>query len=517
MSPRIENVKLHNIKLVKLSLHKLPIIAYNEINKSYIFQNEVFTSKMKGTEKEMAIQRWSHPILDYQRASGQSKAFMDGAAVVMPGGVTANIKYFEPHPLVMKQAKGSKITDLDDRVYIDYVMGYGSLITGHGDERVKKAMMEQMDRHGTWLFGTPHALEVEMGRRIQSHFPSMELIRYTNSGTEATLLALRMAAAYTGKHKVAKFEGHYHGGYDQMLVSVSPSIKEAGKEEEPKALPETKGLHPSHLRNTIVLPFNDIKACEKILTEHRDEVGAVMIEPIQSGFIPAEPSFMKGLRQITEKLNMVLIFDEVKTGYRTCLGGVQSIYGITPDLTALGKAVGGGFPFGVVGGKKEILMQSAPTHGSDVFDASQSKNKTAQDVLFHSGTYNGHPMIIAAGLAVLDILEKELDTLLERSQQLKEGIQHILDKNKVHGKVIGMGSVFSVVLSPKGKIRNYRDLQKSDLATRKEIDFALMQRGIYVKPLNRYSVSTAHTEEDVRATLTAYEEVIKEVYGGSRF
>lgn len=467
--------------------------------------------------KKMAIKKSSHPMLDYQKDSIRSKNFMEEANAVMPGGVTANIKYFDPHPLAMKEARGSKVIDMDDREYIDYVMGYGALVTGHGDERVKKAMTEYIENHGTWLFGTPHALEIEMGKRIQTHFPSMELLRYTNSGTEATLLALRMAAAYTGKHKVAKFEGHYHGGYDQMLVSVSPSVKEAGEEREPNSLPESKGIHPSHLRNTVVLPFNDLKACERILTEHRDEIGAVMIEPIQSGFIPPDLSFMKGLRQITKELNMVLIFDEVKTGYRTCLGGVQSIYGVTPDLTALGKAVGGGFPFGVVGGKRDILMQSAPSHGSDVFDASQSKNKTAQDVLFHSGTYNGHPMILAAGMAVLDILEKEMDVLLQRTNQLKQGIQEIFDRYQVNGKVIGMGSIFSVVLSPKGKIRNYRDLQKSDLATRKEIDFALLKRGIYLKPLNRYSVSTAHTEEDIRTTLTSYEEAIKEVYGGSRF
>ncbi|WP_158736074.1 aspartate aminotransferase family protein [Alteribacillus sp. YIM 98480] len=465
----------------------------------------------------MAVQKVEHPILDYKEETPSSQAFMKEAEEVMPGGVTANIKYFEPHPVVMKYGKGSKLIDMDENEYIDYLMSYGSLVTGHGHEHVKKAIMEQIERDGTWLFGTPHYLEVEMGKRLQKHFPSMERLRYTNSGTEATLLSLRLAAAHTGKHKIAKFEGHYHGGYDQMLVSVSPSVREAGNADAPCSLPESKGMHPSHTRNTITLPFNNLKACKKILLQHKDEIGAVMIEPVQAGFIPAEKSFMKGLRQITEKLGMVLIFDEVKTGYRTGLGGAQNIYDIKPDLTTLGKAIGGGYPVGVVGGKKEMMMHSAPSQGSDVFDSSQSKRSSSKDVLFHSGTYNGHPMILAAGMAVLDILEKELDDVLKQTEKLKNGINEKLRKYGVQGEAVGIGSIFSVVLNNKEKIRNYRDLQKTDLATRKEIDFRLLGKGIYVKPMNRYSVSTAHSDEDINQTLDAYDEVLREVYEGARF
>ncbi|SFE72497.1 aspartate aminotransferase family protein [Alteribacillus iranensis] len=464
----------------------------------------------------MAIQKLEHPMFDYQKKTSSSKEFMNEAAQVMPGGVTANIKYFEPYPIVMKYGKGAKLIDMDNQEYIDYLMSYGSLVTGHGHNEVKKAVIEQMERDGTWLFGTPHSLEVEMGKRLQQHFPSMELLRYTNSGTEATLLALRIAAAHTGKHKIAKFEGHYHGGYDQMLVSVSPPVHQAGDPESPESLPDSKGMSTSHLRNTIVLPFNDAKACKRILHEHKDEIGAVMIEPIQAGFIPADPSFLKGLRQVTEELGMVLIFDEVKTGYRTCLGGAQHIYDVKPDLTTLGKAIGGGYPIGVVGGKKEIMMHSSPVEGADVFDSSQTKSGTAKDVLFHSGTYNGHPMILAAGMAVIDILERELESTLRKTEQLKTGMNELLKKYKVKGQTVGTGSIFSVVLSNM-KIRNYRDLQKTDLATRKELDFSLFRKGIYMKPVNRYSVSTAHTKEDIENTLDAFEKALQEVYGGSRF
>ncbi|SDI01709.1 glutamate-1-semialdehyde 2,1-aminomutase [Alteribacillus persepolensis] len=465
----------------------------------------------------MAVQKVEHPMLDYKEKTKSSERFMEEAQQVMPGGVTANIKYFDPHPVVMKHGKGAKLTDVDDNEYIDYLMSYGSLVTGHGHERVKKAVMDQMEQDGTWLFGTPHYLEVEMGKRLKQHFPSMERLRYTNSGTEATLLSLRLAAAHTGKHKIAKFEGHYHGGYDQMLISVNPNVESAGDADTPKSLPESKGMHPAHVRNTIALPFNNLEACKQILTEHKDEVGAVMIEPVQAGFIPAELSFMKGLRAITEQLGIVLIFDEVKTGYRMGLGGAQALYGVKPDLTTLGKAIGGGYPVGVVGGKEEIMMHSAASQGSDVFDSSTSKRSSAKDVLFHSGTYNGHPMILAAGMAVLDILEKDLGAALKRTEALKNGINETLRKYGVKGEALGIGTIFSVILNNDGKVRNYRDLQQTDLATRKEIDFRLLNKGIYIKPMSRYSVSTAHTDEDINKTITAYDDVLREVYGGARF
>ncbi|RSL30995.1 aspartate aminotransferase family protein [Salibacterium salarium] len=465
----------------------------------------------------MAVREVNNPMSEFLEKTPSSKEFMEEAATVMPGGVTANIKHFEPHPIVMKYAKGSSVTDVDDNKYIDYLMSYGSLVTGHGHEKIKRAINEQVEQDGTWLFGTPHHLEVEMGKRLQTYFPSMERLRYTNSGTEATLLSLRLAAAHTGKHKVAKFEGHYHGGYDQMLISVNPSVDEAGEAHAPNALPESKGMHNSHVQNTLILPFNDLKACEALLREQQDEIGAVMLEPVQGGIIPADATFMQGLREVTKELGIVLIFDEVKTGFRMGLGGAQTVYGVSPDLTTLGKAVGGGFPIGIVGGKKEIIMNSAPTAGADVFDSSQSKNTSAKDVLFHSGTYNGHPMILAAGMAVIDILEQEIGNVIEKTQRLKTGIDDLFHHYKVQGGTVGIGSIFSVVLTNKEKIQNYRDLQQTDLATRKEIDFRLLQKGIYTKPMSRYSVSTSHTEEDIDKTIMAFDQVLQEVFEGPRF
>ncbi|MBU8908386.1 aspartate aminotransferase family protein [Desertibacillus haloalkaliphilus] len=465
----------------------------------------------------MAIKKIDHPMLEFIEKTEGSYAFMEKAKEVMPGGVTANIKSFAPYPLVMKKAKGAYVTDVDGNDYIDYLLSYGALMLGHGHKAIQDAVIKQFQDNGTCLFGTPHELEYKMGKKIKEHYPSIDLLRYTNSGTEATLLALRLAAAYTGKNKIAKFEGHYHGGYDQVLLSVSPSLQEAGDENHPAPVVESSGVDAYHEEHTIILPFNNLDACKTILSKHKDEIGAVMIEPVQGGFIPAEQSFMDGLRKLTEELGIVLIFDEVKTGFRLGLGGAQSIYGITPDLTTLGKVVGGGYPIGIVGGTEEIMMVSSPTSSSDVFDSSQSKTSSAKDVLFHSGTYNGHPTILAAGLATIEVLEKEIDHVFEMTNQLKSRLEELFNSRGIPMKAVGMGSIFSVVLTNKEKILNYRDLQQTDLSTRKEIDLHLLNEGIYTKPLNRYSLSTAHTMKEVEKTVKAYDKVLTKLFGGTRF
>ncbi|MEB1806184.1 MAG: aspartate aminotransferase family protein [Bacillaceae bacterium] len=466
----------------------------------------------------MAIRRVDHhPIVELSKKTKKSYEFFEQSKDVMPGGVTANIKYFAPYPIVMEKANGAYVTDLDGNVYIDYLLSYGALMLGHGDTRIKEAVIEQLDTDGTNLFGTPHSLEIKMGKKIKEHYPSIELLRYTNSGTEATQLALRLAAAYTGKKKIAKFEGHYHGGYDQVLLSVNPSLKDAGDAKNPKAVMESKGMDPFHQTNTIILPFNDFKACEKILRVKKDEIGALVLEPAQGGFMLAEKDFVHQLRDLTEQFGIVFIFDEVKTGYRLALGGAQQLFNVKADLTTLGKVVGGGYPIGIVGGKKEIMMESAPSIAADVFDTSQSKNSSAKDVLFHSGTYNGHPTILAAGLRTIEILEKELDRVILLTDELKMRLEKLFKSYNIPMKAVGTGSIFSVILTEKDKILNYRDLQKTDLTTRKEIDFYLLAEGIYTKPLNRYSLSTAHTMKEVEMTISAYEKVLKRLYGGPRY
>jgi len=456
----------------------------------------------------MAVQNLE--LLDFLKKTPLSKAFMEEAKQVMPGGVTANIKSFAPYPIVMKGGKGAYLTDIDGNRYIDYLLSYGALMLGHGHPAILQAVRQQLEKDGTSLFGTPHRLEVEMARKIQQYYPSMEMIRYTNSGTEATLLAIRLAYAYTGKYKIAKFEGHYHGGYNQVLFSVNPPLEEAGSPSEPNAVAESRGVEPYQAEQTIVLPFNHLDACAEILRKRQHEIAAVMLEPSQAGYIPAQPEFLQGLRKVTEELGILLVFDEVKTGFRIGIGGAQSHYGVQPDLTALGKVIGGGFPVGIVGGKKEIMMVSSPLLSSDVFDNSTSQKSRAKDVLFHSGTYNGHPTILSAGLAVIQVLEQEMDRVMANTEQLKEGIRTLFARRGIAVQTVGLGTIFNVVITELEQVRNYRDLQQSNFELRRKIDFHLLAEGIYNKPLNRYSLSVAHGEKEISQTLEAYDKVLSQ-------
>ncbi|MGM8212400.1 aspartate aminotransferase family protein [Virgibacillus sp. W0430] len=446
-----------------------------------------------------------------QNYKEKSKQMFNEASKVIPGGVTANIKYFSPHPIFMKRGKGSKLIDVDNREYIDYSLCYGALITGHGHPKISEVVTNQLASFGTAIFGTPHELEINMAEKLIELYPSVEQVRYTNSGLEATLFAIRLATAHTGKQKIAKFEGHYHGGYNEVLISVNPNKTEAGNKDTPKSVSESKGISKEELENTIILPFNDIQATEKLLRTYARELAAVILEPVQGGFIPADQTFIQQLRKLTEELNILLIFDEVKTGFRVALGGAQSVYQVKPDLTALGKVLGGGFPIGAVGGKKEIMMLSATSAEDDVFSIG-TQNKRKEDTVFHSGTYNGHPIILAAGLEAIRLLEhnKTMEELFHHTMLLRTKLEKLYKAYDIQMKTIGLGSIFNIVLTDR-QIRTYRDMWNTDIATRQAIDTELLNQGIYIKPLNRYSLSTVHTIDDIEKTVVAHEIAIRKV------
>ncbi len=445
---------------------------------------------------------------EYAAHNPSSKQAFDAACCDIPGGITANVKFFAPFPLFMKEGHGAWLTDLDGHTYVDYVLSYGPMILGHERKEVLESMQEYFTAHGTMLYGTPHELEDVFARKIKSYFPSIEMLRYTNSGTEATLLCIRTAFAYTGKYKIAKFEGHYHGGYNEVLVSVNPDVQKAGDAHHPTPLPESKGISDQMLENTVVLPFNDLEACTEILTKRQDEIAAVIMEPLFGGTIPATREFMHGIRALTQKLGILMIMDEVKTGFRITMGGAQKYYDVMPDLTALGKVIGAGFPVGIVGGREEIMRMAAP-QDSDILD--NSNTRSAADILYHSGTYNGHPMILNAGLTTLNILEQEMEGLLARTERLKNGIHDIYAAHGIRVLTPGLGSMFNVAVTDVSEILTYRDLQKSDFSLRKKVDYALLLEGIYNKPCNRYNMSTAHTDDVIDFTLEAYEKAFRRI------
>lgn len=437
-----------------------------------------------------------------------SSSLFNDATNVIPGGVTANIKHFSPYPIFMKKGEGSKLIDVDDEQYIDYSLCYGALMTGHGNERVMKATQKQMQSSGTMIFGTPHELEQTMAKKIIDLYPGIEQVRFTNSGTEAILLAMRLAVAYTNKNKIAKFEGHYHGGLNNLLVSINPNEDEAGDAESPLPVIESSGIPQDEQDDTIILPFNDLKATEAILRKHQDDLAAVILEPVQGGFIPPEKEFLHGLKKLTDELNIVLIFDEVKTCFRVHIGGAQTLYDVKPDITTLGKVLGGGLPVGAVGGKIDIMMQSAASTHGDVFSVGSESRKT-KDIVFHSGTYNGHPLVLAAGLETINILEEEgvYDNLFNTTNELRRQLEEMYASYKIEMQTIGVGSIFNILFT-KEPIKNYRDMWKANVALREAIDIELLNLGVYLKPLNRYSMSTAHTMEDVKMTVEAHEKAL---------
>lgn len=437
-----------------------------------------------------------------------SEQMFQKARTVIPGGVNANIKFFAPYPLFMKRAEGSKLIDVDGNVYIDYLLTFGAIILGHGHPAIKETIHRLFTEIGTTTFGTSHHLEIEAAEKLIQLFPGIEMVRFTNSGLEATLLAIRAAIAYTGKKRIAKFVGHYHGSHDAVLVSVNPPLTDDDENTPPRPFPDSLGLSEYYAKNTLVLPFNEIGLTEALLREHADELAAVIMEPLLGGYIPAEADFMRRLRELTRELNILLIFDEIKTGLRLTLGGAQNIYGVVPDLTALGKIIGGGFPVGAVGGKKEIMEILSP-----------SRSQRASDVLFHSGTFNGHPFALAAGLAVIDVLEREngIEKLNAYTETLKCELADLYAQYGVPFQPLGMGAIFNPLilkndLSPEEPIRHYRDVQlKSDMNLRRAIDEHVLRNGIYNKPLNRYSLSLAHDEDDLEKTLQAHSEALESV------
>jgi glutamate-1-semialdehyde 2,1-aminomutase len=410
------------------------------------------------------------------------------ALEVTPGGVMAGIKFFEPYPVFMDRAKGSRVWDVDGNEYLDYLLSYGALILGHGADAVRKSMESVLDSVGTTVMGTPTALESEYGERLRDLYHLDGMIRFTNSGLEATLLAARLARGFTGRRKVAKFEGHYHGAVDHFLYSYAPDVANAGDPESPTPIGDSIDVDEGMLSDSITLPFNNWRGTEKLLEKHAGDIACVIMEPFEEGVIAAEAGFMSSLRKLTRDLAIPLIFDEVKTGFRVRLGGAAEFYSVTPDLTCLGKIIGGGLPIGAVAGHRDIMKQLDP-------------RKDNRRRVFHSGTFNGNPLSLSVGLATVEELSRKgrFEGLVRRTEDLKRTMSTELAGHGVPHAIEGQGAMFNIYLT-EGKIRNYRDAKKSDLKLRRLLDLEMISRGVYLKPENRFCLSLAHSADDVGTT-----------------
>lgn len=418
----------------------------------------------------------------------KSLAAFTEAKTLMPGGVNSPVRAFKSvnmDPIFMQSGSGATIKDVDGNTYIDYVLSYGPLILGHAQEDVVKAIQETAAL-GT-SFGAPTELENQMAKLVMDRVPSIEMVRMVSSGTEATMSALRVARGYTGRDKILKFEGCYHGHGDSLLIKAGSGVATLG-------LPDSPGVPASVAQNTITVPFNDLESVRLAFQEFGDELAAVIVEPVAGnmGVVPPSEGFLMELRNLTHENGTVLIFDEVMTGFRVGYNCAQGYYGVTPDMTCLGKVIGGGLPVGAFGGKREIMEQVAPS-GS----------------IYQAGTLSGNPLAMRAGFETLSRLtEESYDTFIERGDQLEKGFREAATKYNIPHTVNRAGSMIGVFFTNEDVV-DFESAKTSDLELFANYYRLMAEEGIYLPPsqFEGMFLSTAHTEEHIAKTVEAFHTV----------
>jgi glutamate-1-semialdehyde 2,1-aminomutase len=415
------------------------------------------------------------------------------AEQIIPGGVNSPVRSCRAvgtHPLFIARGLGSKIFDVDGNVYIDYVGSWGPLILGHAHPQVVEAVKAAAEL-GT-SFGIPTALEVELAQMITKLVPSMEMVRMVNSGTEATMSAIRLARGYTGRSKIIKFDGCYHGHADTLLVKAGSGAATLG-------IPGSAGVPADFVQHTLSLRFNDLDQVGTVMQEQGKDVAAIILEPVAGnmGVVPPKPGFLEGLRHWCNDTGALLIFDEVMTGFRVALGGAQELYGVQPDLTCLGKVIGGGLPVGAYGGRRDIMSRVAPL--GEVYQA---------------GTLSGNPLAVTAGLTTLRLLNKPgvYPQLEERSNYLFDQMSRLAEKHKVVSTMNRVGSMGCLFFTEQ-RVVDFDSAQSADTQKFAHMFCAMLERGIYLAPsqFEAAFVSLAHDQEDIDKTLAAADEVFKEI------
>ncbi|MEM2947232.1 MAG: glutamate-1-semialdehyde 2,1-aminomutase [Candidatus Bathyarchaeia archaeon] len=424
----------------------------------------------------------------YVSKTPKSWALYERAKSVLPQGVSYGIRFFEPYPFYTAKAKGSKLYDVDGNEYVDFWMGHGAHILGHSPAIVVDAVKKQVE-NGT-QYGTSHELEVALAEQVVRMVPSAEMVRFTNSGTEANMYAIRLARASTGKSKIIKFEGGWHGGYDALHVGV----------KYPFVVPESAGLTVGATQDTELAVFNNLEDVEAKAS--KESVAAIIIEPVlgAGGCIPAEKEFLKGLREICNERDILLIYDEVITGFRLAPGGAQQYYGILPDITVLGKILGGGFPVGAFCGRREIMERLNPL----LYERPHHS--------FHGGTFCANPITMAAGLAVLKALEDGIiiSKLNRTGEKVREILREIFEAKGVNVRVTGVGSIFNTHFTSK-QVKNARDTFEADRKRLAEYHLNLIARGVFFLPTHFGSISAAHTDGDIEKLFQTTEDYAKAI------
>jgi glutamate-1-semialdehyde 2,1-aminomutase len=430
----------------------------------------------------------------YRQRTPRSAALDREARAYLPGGNSRSTIHYDPYPLYVERAEGCWLDDVDGNRLLDLTGNHTVLIHGNQHPAVLAAVQRQLAL-GT-SFPQPSPLQPRLARQLQTHLPSLERVRFTNTGTEATMNAVRAARAWTGRPVIAKMEGGYHGSQAEMLVSTHPSAAEAGPPERPRPVPRCQGLPERILDQVLVLPFNDLDATAALLREQASRVAGVIVEPVlgSAGMIPAMPEYLAGLRELTAALGMVLIFDEV-ISFRVAPGGAQGLHGLRPDLTCLGKMIGGGLPLGVFGGAAPIM---------ELFDP----GRTAPPAIHHPGSFNANPLSLAAAIATLDLLTPEaLATLNRRGEALRQGFREVAQRHQVALQVTGQASLFGLHLT-RSPVTSYRQVMGTDPDRRLRLFLGLVNEGVLLDPRGAGCLSTAIGDAELALAAAALDRVL---------
>jgi len=424
-------------------------------------------------------------------AVNRSEQFFAAACNLIPGGVNSPVRAFKSvgcSPIFYERAKGSRVWDVDGNEYIDFVASWGPMILGHAPEGVLDKVREQLDK-GT-SYGAPTLIEVAMAEAVITAVPSVEMVRFVSSGTEATMSALRLARGYTGREKFIKFDGNYHGHSDALLVAAGSGLLTLG-------IPSTPGVTKGAAADTIVLPYNDIAPVREVLEREGEQVAAIILEPIAGnmGVVPPRPGFLQGLRDLCDEFDVVLIFDEVISGFRVALGGAQELYGVTPDLTTLGKIIGGGFPVGAFGGKRKIMEKLAPL-----------------GPVYQAGTLSGNPVAMVAGLATIEALKQPgvYEELDRKGKKLADGLCRAAGNSAIHTNCNRVGSM-STMFFTHLEVSNWASASTSDTERYAKYFRGMLDKGFWLAPsqFEACFVSVAHTDEEIESFVEAATDVMK--------
>ncbi len=443
----------------------------------------------------MSAESWQAEIEQYRAKTPRSRSMQERAQRYLPGGSSRGTAYFDPYPVFVDRGEGHYLYDVDGNGYLDFMINATSLVLGHAEPEVVRAIQQQAAR-GT-AFGGPTESQIRLAEILCQRIPSVDTIRFTNSGTEGTMMAIRAARAFTGRHKIAKFEGGYHGSHEYVSVSVGTPAAKLDP-SGPTAVPEHPGQPPNLLDDVIVLPFNDLEESERRIRQHASRLGCVIMEPISSrfGYVVAELEFLKGIREVTRELGIVLIFDEVQS-FRIAPGGAQEAFGVVPDMTTLGKIIGGGLAVGAFGGREDIMA---------VFDPS-----APGETVPHAGTFNANPTTMAAGEVVMGRLTPEVYHRLGwLGESLRGKMRAVFDELDVPAQITGVSSLFGIHLTSE-EVTDHRSMLRGDMAKRKSLFLGLINEGMWLQSACAGALNVLTTEAEVDALVDATRSVVQRI------